>query len=207
MTTSDDGWTKKVPATGAGPLTAEDRAPDPTQQLETLRKLAGEWRTGQFGILGLISIVTVFKSEREVSHLAGPAGIVVGAATLLSLATACWAVFLLSRVAWGWPKLQLRTADRALTDAERVVSAVSWVNQGVLLTFLSVASLALGLAVGWYAPSAASAHLVRVDGVNGPTCGELVSANPQKIVVSSGKTRAEVELRLVATIVPVDACP
>jgi hypothetical protein len=201
-------WSPEVTPTSVEPMGPDDRARSttPAEQLATLRKVAGDWRAGQIGVLGLISVITVFKSGSQVGQLDRCAGIAVGVVTLLSLATACWAVFMLSRVAWGWPSLRLQPGDRILLDLDRVRASVNWINGGVLLTFASVLLLALALAITWYAP-VVSSHLVHVDGVDGPTCGEFVAGNPQTVVVSSGKTRTQLDLHRVVAITPVTACP
>ena len=104
----DEGWGDPVTPTGAEPLAPGDerRPATPGEQLEALRQLAKDWRGGQLGILGLVSIITLIKGGSTVGQLSPLAGAATGVLILASLFTACFAVFSMSSVAWGWPRLR-----------------------------------------------------------------------------------------------------
>lgn len=202
-----DGWTAPVTPTGAEPLAPGDerRPATPQAQLDALRQLARDWRGGQLGILGLISIVTLIKGSTTIGELGGPAAAATGVLILVSLLTACYAVFALSSAAWGWPMLTAQPADRLYFDQQRLTAAIRRVRAGVAYTFVSVLLLAAALALTWYAPSSPS-DLVRVQGPAGPICGHLLRAGARSVTLSVAGENVRIGWTRVAALRPVASC-
>jgi hypothetical protein len=204
----DNGWTPAIVPSGTEPFRSEDdaRAASPTEQLAALRKLASDWRSGQLGILGLVSIVTLFKSETAMSQLGAPAAIVVGVTILVSLVTAAAAVFYLSSLAWGWPRLALQPSDRYASDASRVRTSIRRLKTSIGLTFASVILLSVALAATWYVPVRVS-HQFQVVTSDGQICGKILGANPRTVMIAAGDTRVSVDTARLITVNPVSTCP
>lgn len=161
------------------------------------RGSARGWHTVQLAVFGFVGLCGVLKSGTSPAPrgLEAAAGVLV----LVALAVACWATFLVGRVAWPLPG---RSVDPAAAGRR--------LRSGLWLTFLAVLLVALATATAWW-PSPAEgdgAALVRVTTSAGTVCGTLASGAARGTVRVLTDGRAlDVPLTRVARLSPVGGCP
>jgi hypothetical protein len=173
--------------------------PDTSSRLAELRTSARGWHGVQLAVIGFIGLCGVLQGGRPDN----PKWLQVWAAILAiaALVLACVATFLVARVAWPL------YGGREVTDDDVAVEREGRrIKQGLVLTFASVAVLALGTATGWW-PQDAQKGLAAVEVANGATlCGTLGAANPGNVTVSVGGRSVALSLQDVTAIRSVDSC-
>ncbi|MCH0538959.1 hypothetical protein I3F58_05195 [Streptomyces sp. MUM 203J] len=178
---------------------SDDRVSDVRERdgAEGPRGSARGWHTVQLAVFGFVGLCGVLKSGTPPvpRWLEAAAGVLV----LAALAVACWATYLVGRVAWPLP-------GRAL-DAAR---AGRRLRSGLWLTFLAVLLVAVATATAWW-PSPADANgtaLVRVTTSAGSVCGTLGSgAGHGRVRVLAGGRALDVPLARVTRLSPAGGCP
>jgi hypothetical protein len=173
--------------------------PDKPSRLAELRTSARGWHGVQLAVIGFIGLCGVLQGGRPDN----PKWLQVWAAILAiaALVLACVATFQVARVAWPL------YGGREVTDDDAAVEREGRrIKQGLVLTFASVAVLALGTATGWW-PQDGKKGLVAVQVANGATlCGTLGAANPGNVTVSVDGRSVALSLQDVTAIRSVDSC-
>jgi len=169
-----------------------DPVDDPSPKLV---ESARGWHTIQLAALGFIGICGVLRT-------AGPTApslvqVIAAILAVASLVIACWAVFVVGRVAWP--------------TASAVPSAVAGarLRAGVRLTVLALALVVVATLSGWWPkPTDTAANAVSVTDSAGQTwCGPLTSAPPGTVGVHTAQQVVNVPLQTVAQIQAVSGCP
>jgi hypothetical protein len=113
-----------------------------TDQLGVLRKSADGWSKVQFSVLGFVGFCGIFHTDQA----SQPRGLrVLGAlVALASFAVACYATYLVARVAWPSP------SDDALPDAQEVREGAARLTRGKFLTYVAIALIALAGLSDWW---------------------------------------------------------
>ena len=175
--------------------------PEKPSRLAELRTSARGWHGVQLAVIGFIGLCGVLQGGRPDN----PTWLQVWAAILavLALVLACVATFQVARVAWPlYGGREVSGED----DAAAVEREGRRIKHGLVLTFASVAVLALGTATGWW-PQKQEDGLVSVEVANGATlCGTLGAANPGNVTVSVDGRSVGLSLQDVTAIRSVDSC-
>jgi len=181
------------PASGSG-----------AERLAELRASAKGWHGVQMAVLGFIGLCGVLQRDGD----GNPSWLELWTLLLpvAALLTALWAIVLVGRAAWPlygpapeYPadsgyEVRLRRTSRQL-------------SRGLVLTFVSVALLALGTGSSWW-PSESPASNVELRTSAGQTlCGELATDGPDgELRVLAGGQTVRIALAQVSSLRAVDGC-
>ncbi|MBA3749129.1 MAG: hypothetical protein H0W96_16795 [Solirubrobacterales bacterium] len=179
----------------------------PPDRLAELRGSAKGWHGIQLAALGFIGLCGVIQTGDSTNpwSLQVLAGILV----LVAFGLACGGIYLVGRAAWplygGEP--QIASGD----DAGAIAVASRQVTRGLLMTFLSIAALALATATSWWPKEGAgggAASAVQVQTDDGRTaCGELTaSSQPGTLRIVTDGQPVVVSLDAVASVAPGGGC-
>jgi hypothetical protein len=181
-------------------------ADDPgTQRLAELRVSARGWHGVQLAVLGFIGLCGVLAdtgSDGTPHWLRVLAGVLV----LVALGLACVATVLVALAAWP-----TYGPGSGVEDPGRELSSTGVrLRTGILLTFVSVAVLAVATSSTWW-PSAASggadAQPIRVSTSGGELCGELgESSSDGRLALAVDGRLVQVPLAEIVAVVPVASC-
>lgn len=180
----------------------------PPDRLAELRSSAKGWHGIQLAALGFIGLCGVIQTgdAREPWGLQVLAGILV----LVAFSLACAGIYLVGRAAW--PLYRGDPAAPAGDDAAAAIDVTSrQLTRGLLMTFLSVAALALATATSWWPEeqdAGGAAVTVQVRTEDGRTaCGELTpSPQPGTVRVVRDAQPVLLSLDALASVAPVDGC-
>jgi drug/metabolite transporter (DMT)-like permease len=165
-------------------------------RLEQLRTSARGWHGVQLAVIGFIGLCGVLQGGRPENPWW--LQVLAGVLAVASLAIACFATFLVARVAW--PLYGGREVEDFERDGARLRRGLAW-------TFVAVALLALGTASGWWPQEDGGGEAVAVQAANGEAwCGELQDGGPGRLSVSVDGTPVVVALQEVAAVGPADGC-
>lgn len=182
-----------------------DSAPAAQHRLAELRASAKGWHGIQLAALGFIGLCGVIASGDTANPWA--LQVISGILVLVAFALACTGIYLVGRAAWPL----YRGDPQALEGGEAAVEAVSrQLTRGLLMTFLSIAALALATAAAWWPKESGGAgpQQVRVQTADGRSaCGELGEA-PQRgtLRLLAGSGSVDVALGSLASVVPAAGC-
>jgi hypothetical protein len=132
-----------------------------------------------------------------------------GILILVAFVLACVGIYLVGRAAW--PLYRGEPARDVAGEAE-ITAASRQLTRGLLMTFLSIAALALATAASWWPDEAdgggAGAQEVEVrTNDNRSACGELrESPQPGALRVVADAQPVDVALSSVASVTPVGGC-
>jgi hypothetical protein len=185
------------------PAAASDR-------LAELRSSAKGWHGIQLAALGFIGLCGVIQTGDASDPWA--LQVLAGVLVLVAFCLACAGIVLVGRAAW--PLYGPRAAEPPATsgDDAAVAATSRQLTRGLLLTFLSVAALALATATAWWphaeSSGAGAAGSIRVQTNDGrAACGALAaSPQPGTLRVITAAQPVDVSLDAVASLVPVDRC-
>ncbi len=175
----------------------------PQERLAELRSSAKGWHGIQLAALGFIGLCGVIHSSD--STLPRTLQIASGILVLVSFALACAGIYLVGRAAWP-----LYRGEPEAGGAGVVAATSRTLTRGLVLTFASIATLALATAASWWPASADGAGGDRVelrtnDGRS--ACGELVaSGQPGALRIVDGGQPVEVQLSSLTSVTPVGRC-
>lgn len=161
-----------------------------------LAESARGWHTIQLAALGFIGICGVLHTASPTT----PSLVQLLAAILavVSLVIACWAVFVVGRVAWP------------TSTAVPPGVAGARLRAGIRLTVIALVLAVVATLSGWWPKptDTASASAVSVTDSAGQTwCGPLTSAPPGAVGVRTARQVVDVPLQTVAQIQAVSGCP
>ena len=185
-----------------------DGVPEAQDRLTELRASAKGWHGIQLAALGFIGLCGVIETGDSTNPWA--LQVMSGVLVLVAFALACAGIYLVGRAAWPL----YRGDPQAAQGGDAAVEAASrQLTRGLVLTFLSIAALALGTAASWWPKETGGAGgdaalQVRVQTADGATaCGELRDApQPGRLRIVAGSRTVDVVLASLASIAPTADC-
>ncbi len=191
---------------------------DPPDRLTELRSSAKGWHGIQLAALGFIGLCGVIHTGDGADPRA--LQVLSGILVLVAFGLACGGIYLVGRAAWplygGEPVVAGGRDDRERRDdhddGAAIAIASRQLTRGLLLTFLSIAALALATATSWWpndeAGGGAASDAVQVQTDDGRTaCGELTAVSqPGTLRILSDGQPVIVALDTVASVQPVGGC-
>lgn len=180
----------------------------PQDRLAELRASAKGWHGVQLAALGFIGLCGVIQTGEATDPWA--LQVISGVLVLVAFVLACAGISLVGRAAWP-----LYRGEPAPGADERAVAATSrLLTRGLLMTFLSVASVALATTASWWpkedggGADGGGAAQVRIQTTDGRSaCGELTEASQAGTLrVRAGSQPVDVALGSLASVVPVGSC-
>lgn len=181
----------------------------PQDRLAELRVSAKGWHGIQLAALGFIGLCGVIQTGDSTDPWA--LQVISGILVLVAFVLACAGIYLVGRAAWP---LYRGDGEPAAGDARAVERTSRLLTRGLLMTFLSIAAVALATTASWWpkedggAADGAGAPQVRVETNDGRSaCGELSEA-PQAgtLRVRADSQPVDVALSSLASVVPVGSC-
>ncbi|WP_405775566.1 hypothetical protein [Streptomyces sp. NBC_01538] len=154
-------------------------------ELPRVRAAALAWRNGLAALLTGLLGFGLIKGRSDVSGLAQPYAVAVGALLLAALvvgaAGACW----LMTAGHGLPSITTtaRLGSRISTDHEEAVRAVAYLRRGIAATLGCAAILVAAVGMTWYGPGADPA--LQVTTPTGTQCGSLLRLGPGGAVLTT----------------------
>jgi len=185
-----------------------DSAPAAQDRLAELRASANGWHGIQLAALGFIGLCGVIQTGESTEPWT--LQVLSGVLVLAAFALACAGICLVGRAAWP-----LYRADEPLEAAQggeaAVAAASRQLTRGLLMTFLSIAALALATATSWWPEKTGgdgAAQQVQVQTDDGRSaCGALGEApQPGTLRVIADAQAVDVPLDAVASIAPAGGC-
>ena len=180
----------------------------PPDRLAELRNSAKGWHGIQLAALGFIGLCGVIQTgdASDPWLLQVLSGILV----LVAFALACGGIYLVGRAAWP-----LYRGEPEVGDPAAVATTSRQLTRGLLMTFLSIAALALATAASWWpeegsdgaggGAAGAQVELRTSDGQS--ACGELTASSQSGTVRLETDSRpVVVALGSVASLAPVAGC-
>ncbi len=179
----------------------------PSDRLAELRGSAKGWHGIQLAALGFIGLCGVIQTgdARDPWALQVFSGILV----LVAFVLACAGIYLVGRAAW--PLYRGEVPATAGDEAAAAELTSRQLTRGLLMTFLSIAALALGTAASWWPQEqsgGAGASTVQVQTRDGRTaCGELTdSPQPGTLRVVADAQPVVLSLDALASVAPAERC-
>ena len=174
---------------------------EPQDRLAELRSSAKGWHGIQLAALGFIGLCGVIQTGDATDPWA--LQVLSGILVLVAFALACAGIYLVGRAAWP-----LYRGEPEAGDAAAVERTSSQLTRGLLMTFLSVAALALATATSWWPKEqeeatrgSAQVELQTSDGRT--ACGELTpSPQPGTLRVVTDSQPVVVGLDSLASVAP-----
>ncbi len=185
-----------------------DSSPAVQDRLAELRASAKGWHGIQLAALGFIGLCGVIQTGDATDPWA--LQVMSGTLVVVAFALACAGIVLVGRAAWPL----YRGDPAAMAGGEAQAAVVSrQVTRGLLMTFVSVAAIALASAASWWPKEAGggaggAAGQVQVRTSDGRSaCGALSEA-PQlgTLRVIADAQPVDVALSSVASVAPVGNC-
>ena len=182
-------------------------APASQDRLAELRASAKGWHGVQLAALGFIGLCGVIQTGESTEPRA--LQVISGVLVLLAFVLACLGIYLVGRAAW--PLYRGEHAREEGGEAE-IETASRQLTRGLLMTFLSIAALALATAASWWPDEdggdGAGAQEVQVrTNDNRSACGELAGpAQPGTLRVLADSQPIDVALGSIASVEPVGSC-
>ena len=180
----------------------------PPDRLAELRGSAKGWHGIQLAALGFIGLCGVIQTGDAADPWA--LQVLSGILVLVAFGLACAGIYLVGRAAWPLYGGEPQTA--AVDDEVAIAVASRQLTRGLLMTFLSVAALALATATSWWPQEEeggdGAATTVQVQTDDGRTaCGELAESTQAGTVrvVTDGQP-VTLSLDAIASVAPVGGC-
>ena len=179
-------------------------------RLAELRASAKGWQGIQLAALGFIGLCGVIETGDSTNPWA--LQVISGILILVSFVLACTGIYLVGRAAW--PLYRADPAAHATAHGEAAITATSGqLTRGLLMTFLSIAALALATAASWWpkergGDGGGGAAQVELQTTNGRSaCGTLADApQPGTLRAIAGEQPVDVALGALSSVTPVGGC-
>ena len=181
----------------------------PQDRLAELRASAKGWHGVQLAALGFVGLCGVIQTGDATDPWA--LQVISGVLVLVAFVLACAGIYLVGRAAW--PLYRGEPAPGA--DEHAVAQTSRLLTRGLLMTFLSIASVALATTASWWpkdkdggGAGGSGAAQVRIQTSDGRSaCGELSEApQPGTLRVRAGSQPVDVALSSLASVVPAGSC-
>ena len=182
----------------------------PPDRLAELRSSAKGWHGIQLAALGFIGLCGVIQTGDTADPWA--LQVLSGILVLVAFGLACAGIYFVGRAAWPLYGAQPQAAPAAANDDVAIAVTSRQLTRGLLMTFLSVAALALATATSWWpqeeAGGGGGASTVQVQTEDGRTaCGELTeSAQAGTVRVVTDGQPVTLALDAIASVAPVGGC-
>ncbi|MDJ0341059.1 hypothetical protein QMK19_08455 [Streptomyces sp. H10-C2] len=179
-------------------------SPPSVGRLARVQASAQGWHTVQLAALGFVGLCGVLKSAGNTS---APRAVQVLVAVLVlsALALACWATYLVARVAWPLPG---GAADAGPDDEAQAGRAGRRLRTGIALTFAAVALMSVAATSSWWPDRTGSTSAqVEVQTSAGALCGTLTAAPNGFITLRIKGRSTDIPLGAVTGLRPVPSCP
>lgn len=181
----------------------------PPDRLAELRASAKGWHGIQLAALGFIGLCGVIQTGDATDPWA--LQVLSAILVLVAFCLACGGIYLVGRAAWPLYRADPAPAPAPDDDAAAIEVASRQLTRGLLMTFLSIAALALATAASWWPKDeadAAAGGSVQVQTDDGRTaCGELAgSAQPGTLRVETAAQPVVLSLDALASVAPVSGC-
>lgn len=190
-------------------MPVSDGSPAAQDRLAELRASAKGWHGIQLAALGFIGLCGVIQTGDSTDPWA--LQVMSGVLVLVAFALACAGIVLVGRAAWPL----YRGDPAAMEGGEAQAAVVSrLLTRGLLMTFLSVATLALATAASWWPKDAGGGAggggtgQVQVRTSDGRSaCGALSESQQQGTLrIIADAQPVDVALSSVASVAPVGGC-
>jgi hypothetical protein len=178
------------------------------ERLAELRTSAKGWHGVQLAALGFIGLCGVLQKGESSDPLSLQA--LAGILVLAAFACACLGIYFVGKAAWP---LYGSAGEDGIADQSDVDRASHELRRGLVMTFVSIALVALATTTSWWPTEedggSTGSGQVQVQASSGESfCGTL--AEPQQAgtlrIVAPGSQPVDVELARVASLRLVDAC-
>ncbi|TGN63367.1 hypothetical protein EXE59_04960 [Nocardioides eburneiflavus] len=174
------------------------------KQLESVRKMAENWRTGLAALLGLVSIFSVVKAPTATADMDTWAIWTTGGLLFTSALLAVLGADQAMRAAYGVPQRMVRakffqiggTQGINLAQAEDARSALRVAR---IMTYVALAALAGSVAMTWWGPGSDSDQVRATTSQGLVVCGTLVESADGVIQVDS-KTAGPQRVKLTQVV-------
>ncbi|MEU7673731.1 hypothetical protein AB0C42_02825 [Micromonospora taraxaci] len=178
------------------------------EELPRVRTAALAWRNGLGALLAGVLGFSLVKGRADISGLASPWAVLVGALLLASLLAGAYAAVRLLRAAHGLPEVVERAVvrSRVAADHDEAVRAQRALRHGIGAFVACSALLITAVAVTWYGP-AKEAQRVRVVVTGETICGTVVRVDAGTLVLKTPHGERTIDLTAVSGLSPADACP
>ena len=185
-----------------------ESAPAAPDRLAELRASAKGWHGIQLAALGFIGLCGVIQTGDSTNPWA--LQVMSGILVLVAFVLACAGICLVGRAAWPLYRAD-DPPDAAQAGAAVVAAASRQLTRGLLMTFLSIAALALAAAASWWPKENdgdGAAQQVQVQTDDGRSaCGTLSEApQPGTLRVIADAHAVDVPLDAVARVAPAGGC-
>jgi hypothetical protein len=179
-------------------------------RLAELRASAKGWHGIQLAALGFIGLCGVIQTGDSTDPWA--LQLMSAILVLVAFVLACAGIYLVGRAAWPLYRGEAEPAEGA--GPSTIAATSRQLTRGLLMTFVSIAALALGTAASWWpkerrgAGQAGGAAQVQVQTNDGRSaCGELAaSAQSGTLRVVTDSQPVDVALDTLASVAPVGSC-
>lgn len=188
---------------------ADPPVASPQERLAELRASAKGWHGVQLAALGFIGLCGVLQQGESTDPLS--LQMIAGILVLVAFAFACLGIYFVGRAAWP---LYGSAGEDGVADRSDVDRASHELRRGLVMTFVSIALVALATTTSWWPTEdkqagAGGGGQVQVQASSGESfCGELAQpaqSGTLRIVVP-GSQPVDVELARVASLQLVDGC-
>jgi hypothetical protein len=169
------------------------------ERLVELRTSARGWHGVQLAVLAFIGLCGVLTADDS----SNPTWLqwLAGLLALAALAVACLATFLVASAAWPLYRGETEAGPGELARTSRRLTS------GLILTFVSVALIALSASSGWWPADAGDDGDVQVRSASGQAwCGSLVASEAGTVAVGTAGRRVVVPIQALASVRPAGDC-
>lgn len=186
-------------------MSDDDPATARQERLTELRGSAKGWHGVQLAALGFIGLCGVLQTGESSNPMA--LQVLAGILVLVAFVLACLGIYLVGRAAWPIYRADLAPAGDA--DQAEIERASGELRRGLVMTFASIAAVALATTASWWPTDASKASVqVQVQAASGESfCGELAeSTQAGTLRVLTDAQPVEVALQRLTSVRPVDSC-
>lgn len=186
-------------------MSDDDPATARQERLAELRGSAKGWHGVQLAALGFIGLCGVLQTGESSEPMA--LQVLAGILVLVAFVLACVGIYLVGRAAWPIYRADLTPAGDV--DQAQIERASGQLRRGLVMTFASIAAVALATTASWWPSDAQKdSGQVQVQATSGESfCGDLAqSSQAGTLRVLTDTQPVEVALERLASVRPVDSC-
>jgi hypothetical protein len=165
-------------------------------ELTRVRAAGLAWRNGLAGLLvGLLGF-SLIRGRSDVTQLAAPWNVVVGAVLLAAFLAGAAGALRLLWAAHGRPTAMERRMSRTrqAADHAEAVAGVAALRSGIVLSLACAALLVTAVGITWYGPGRSQPAL-QVTTPTGTVCGTIVGTDAGVVTLNTDSGETKVDLR------------